>query len=1030
MSDNLYIVDNMSESRTVKHYLTEWCSISKQMDIATGYFEIGGLLELENKWQSMDKVRIILGSDVTKRTREIIDKVVSFLISKLDDSIENEKEKNEFLIGVPAILHALKTRQIECKVFDKDKFHAKAYITHFKDDYHKQFIPSMNLPSGYALVGSSNFTKAGLTKNIELNVQISNNVDALQKWFDERWNEAVDITEAIISTVEKHCKEYTPYDVYLRSMYEMIHNHEQSVSEWEENSSRIYPMLSQYQKDGYNSMINISEKYSGAFLCDGVGLGKTFVGMMLIERFVKKERKNVVLIVPAAARVPVWETTVKKYIPEILEGFFPFKIINHTDLLLEKNQNLMNQIANQAEIIIIDEAHHFRNRSSNRYRKLFEIMGSGFKKQIFMLTATPINNSFLDLQHLIELFSQRKEDYFREAPLGIHSLSGHFRKMEKALENATNSTSVDTNSDESDIIFKSDMLVNELVVQRSRSYVKKSLSISEQENVMFPNRLPPTVANYSMRNSYGKLIDDFVDSFYRKDNETGRSVPILALPVYSPYEDEYFKGDITKIDEMKKGRQTQIVNLVRQLLLKRFESSIAAFEETCIRIFIRLLKFLEDYKEYGSDREIKRFYQRRQRIIDYANSYISNNTPYTIDELEDDLPDYVWNVESNLSVEDFDIPCMIQDTIGDMEVLSDFIDDMMSIKPENDDKINVLINILKNDKSVSGKKIIIFTEYRSTAQYIYKQLEKSGIKGLYELDGQYNGNRKEIIERFAPYYNDKTSSTVNDEIQVLIATDVLAEGLNLQDASCLINYELHWNPVRLMQRIGRVDRRRNHNIENLLLADHPELATDRENVYYWNFLPPVELEQLLSLYSTVSQKTLRISKTFGIEGKQLLTPDDDYDALRDFNSAYEGVESKDEEMLLEYQRLMAENPEYEKTVSKLPKKMFSGKFSENKGIFFCYDLPIKKADGSWSNGDGRTVWYIMDSETLEVTENTYQIWQKIKCEQSEERAVAMSADKFSEYKKKVESYINRTYMRSIQAPIGIKPKLITWMQLT
>lgn len=1030
MSDNLYIVDNMNESRTVKHYLSEWCPISKQMDIATGYFEIGGLLELDTKWQSMDKIRIILGSEITKRTREVIDKIVSFLISKLDDSIENEKDKNEFLIGVPAVLHALKTRQIECRVFDKDKFHAKAYITHFKDDYHQQFISSMNIPSGYALVGSSNFTKAGLTKNIELNVQISNNVDALQDWFEARWNEAVDITEAIITTVEKHCKEYSPYDVYLRSMFEMLHNQEQSVSEWEENDSSIYPLLSQYQKDGYNSIINIADKYAGAFLCDGVGLGKTFVGMMLIERFVKKERKNVVLIVPAAARIPVWETTIKKYIPEVLGGFSKFVIINHTDLLLEKNQDLMKSIAQDGEIIIIDEAHHFRNRSSNRYRKLFEMMGSGCPKQMFMLTATPINNSFLDLQHLIELFSQRKEDYFKSAPLGIYSLPGHFRKMEKSLEQLTNSTSVDTNSDESNSIFKTDMLVNELVVQRSRSYVKKSLSISEQGKVLFPKRLPPIVANYSMRNSYGKLIDDFVDSFYRKDNETGRNVPILALPVYSPYEDEYFKGDISKIDEMKKGRQTQIVNLVRQLLLKRFESSIAAFEETCIRIFIRLQKFMDDYKEYGNEREIARFYQRRQRIIEYAQKYISENTAYTLDELEDDLPDYVWNVEANLSVDDFDIPCMIQDTIGDMEVLSDFIDDMMSIKPEDDDKINVLKKILLSDEKIKGKKVIIFTEYRSTAQYIHKQLEKAGIKGLFELDGQYNGNRKEIIERFAPYYNDKMSATINDEIQVLIATDVLAEGLNLQDASCLINYELHWNPVRLMQRIGRVDRRRNRNTEKLLLADHPELASDRDNVYFWNFLPPAELEQLLSLYSTVSQKTLRISKTFGIEGKQLLTPDDDYDALKDFNSAYEGVESKDEEILLEYQKLMTENPEYEDKVCKLPKKMFSGKFSQNKGLFFCYNLPIKKMDGTWSDGDGRTVWYTISTDTMEIVDNTYQIWQTIRCEQSEQRAVAISPEDFAECKKKIESYINRTYMRSIQAPIGIKPKLITWMQLT
>ena len=163
----------------------------------------------------------------------------------------------------------------------------------------------------------------------------------------------------------------------------------------------------------------------------------------------------------------------------------------------------MNQISEQAEIVIIDEAHHFRNRASNRYRKLFDMMGNGPRKQMFMLTATPINNSFLDLQHLIELFTQRQEDYFAAAPLGIHSLTGHFKKMEAKL--TCSGTSADNATDITDDIFRKDPLVNQLVVQRSRAYVKKSLSAAEGSNVMFSVRQPPFVANYSMRNSYGKL---------------------------------------------------------------------------------------------------------------------------------------------------------------------------------------------------------------------------------------------------------------------------------------------------------------------------------------------------------------------------------------------------------------------------------------------------------------------------------------------------------------------------------------------
>ena len=1029
-NNNLYIVDNASDAQSVKNYLSQWCDVSKQMDIATGYLEIGGLLELDTNWQKLDKIRIILGNEVTKRTKDVIDTAVSAILARLHNSINGEHEKNEFLTGVPAILDALKSGKIECRVFDKSKFHAKAYITYFRDEYKNQFIQAMNIPAGYALVGSSNFTKAGLTQNIELNVQVNHDVEQLQEWFEKMWCQGEDITDAVLKVIENHCKEYSPFDVYLRSMYEYFKSREETVSEWENNDSVIYSGLSQYQKDGYNSLVEIADKYSGAFLCDGVGLGKTFVGLMLIERYVKKERKNVVLIVPAAARISVWETTIKKYIPEILDGFYPFKIINHTDLLLEKNQNLMDQIAEQAEIIVIDEAHHFRNRASNRYQKLFDMMGMGNQKKMFMLTATPINNSFMDLQHLIELFTHRKDDYFAGAPLGIHSLSGHFKKMENCLREQVGG-SVSENVDASEDIFRSDMLVNELVVQRSRAYVKKSLSSAEGDKVLFSIRQAPTVANYSLKKSYGKLIDDFVNSFDRVDKETGKSQPILALAVYSPYEDEYYIGDKSKIDQIVSGNRRQVVNLIRQLLLKRFESSIAAFEETCIRIYYRMYCFVKEFRSQGNVRQIDRLLVHQADVIAYVEKYITENIQSTLEEFEDDLPEYVWDsTDSPVNIDDFDIGAMLDDTIVDMEILAEFIDDIMNFDSNNDDKIRELKRILDEDEHIKNKKVIIFTEYRSTARYIFNELKKAGYDGLFEIDGQSKGDRHDMVVRLSPYYNDASSASINDEIRVLIATDVLAEGLNLQDAQCLINYELHWNPVRLMQRIGRVDRRRNSEIEAKLLFDHPELAEDRANAYYWNFLPPTELEKLLSLYRIVTQKTLRISKTFGIEGKKLLTPDDDFEALKEFNSQYEGSTSTEEEMALAYQELIQNNPDYINSVKMLPQKMYSGKsVLSPKGYFFCFELPSKRADGTWSRGDGLYRWYFVDQENKTVLQNTYEIWKIIKCSEDEPRVFVANEDEFSDNRKAVERFITRTYLHAIQAPVGIKARLVTWMQV-
>ena len=218
--NNLYIVDNADETRSAKRYLTEWCPISKQLDVATGYLEIGGLLTLDTHWQKVDKIRIILGNEVTKRTGEVLQSVGGAFLGQFKQSLDDEQTKNDFLLGVPAIVAALNSGKIECRVFTGGKFHAKAYITHFRDEVKAKFPAAMNVPAGYALVGSSNFTAAGLTKNIELNVQIKDNVDELQSWFEAQWEASTDITEAVLKILESQTREFTPYEVYLRSMYE------------------------------------------------------------------------------------------------------------------------------------------------------------------------------------------------------------------------------------------------------------------------------------------------------------------------------------------------------------------------------------------------------------------------------------------------------------------------------------------------------------------------------------------------------------------------------------------------------------------------------------------------------------------------------------------------------------------------------------------------------------------------------------------------------------------------------------------
>jgi hypothetical protein len=249
----------------------------------------------------------------------------------------------------------------------------------------------------------------------------------------------------------------------------------------------------------------------------------------------------------------------------------------------------------------------------------------------------------------------------------------------------------------------------------------------------------------------------------------------------------------------------------------------------------------------------------------------------------------------------------------------------------------------------------------------------------------------------------------------------------------MINYDIHWNPVRLMQRIGRVDRRMNPDVERRLIADHPEVASSRGKVSFWNFIPPEELNALLTLYTRVTQKTLLISRTLGIEGKQLLTPEDDYEALREFNHAYEGTKSAVEEMHLEYQALLQTDPELEARLKRLPGATFSGRKRLTKGVrglFFCYALPaLDHEKGEFTEEAGTTRWYLYDLDRDAILEEPGEIVASIRSEPDTPRYCTTEQKTLVEIRARVERHVKNTYLKRVDAPVGVKPALRCWMEL-
>ena len=1038
---DLFIVDNSDTAWKVRRYLKEWCDYSQGMDVATGFFEVGGLLALDGAWQAVPNIRILMGNEVSMRTKRAFTEGLTEIKAHLDQSIESEKAKNDFLKGVPAIVKALESGQIKCRVYRKAKFHAKAYITHAE----REVIGSA------ALVGSSNLTWPGICDNVELNVQITGTqVTALQDWYDHHWAEAEDVTPDILRVVQHHTQERSPFEVWAKALFEYARGRGPSPDQWDRETSVIFPKLAGYQRDAYKNLVEIAARYGAAFLCDGVGLGKTHVGLMIIERMIAHHGRRVVLFAPKAAREDVWEPLMEDLLPHLSSDFQPLVCYNHTDL--HRKGTWPQRIARtvkDTDVVLIDEAHHFRNpgvagtgeQAPSRYRKLQGYLNQpeSRPKQVFYLTATPINNSVHDFRHILGLVTGDNQAYFSEGGrnLGIHNLRSHFNELERKFQQQA----ADDGLHETEYLdalrqmSESREIFGELVVQRSRGYVRASERLESASKVVFPNREVPRVASYQLKITYGRLLDSVAAAFDRKK-------PLFALAIYNPL--SYL---VTPPDEQdfEAGRQKQVVALIRTLFLKRFESSARAFELSCFRLLRRLLAWVEVHAERDHDKgRLARWKAKHAKLLDRVGHVDAVQDAFWADD--DDTDEFITDDDrdavNRLDPERYRIDDMLDDTLDDLEQVADFLGLVGDVRPERDSKLTALTRLLQRDKELAGQKVIIFTEFSDTAAYIETQLRKrKGLGRIERIDGNSSQEqRSAAVRHFAPFYNRVSSPGPNEQIDILIATDVLAEGLNLQDANRLVNFDLHWNPVRLMQRIGRVDRRRDPDIEKRLLAAHPNLEDVRETVVYWNFLPPDELETLLRLYNRVNSKALVISKTFGIEGRKLLRPEDDFDPVKEINEQFEGEQTTSERLALEYEQLAQEYPEFVERLPGYPLKTFSGKASpaaDTRAVFFCFRIPRpdletlneKTGEPCWTESAGETVWLLLDLDGKTVAPEPARIANFVRAEPDTPRQCRFDQAALTKLREKAEKQLARTHLRPLQAPVGVAPVLKCWMEI-
>ena len=967
---DFFIVDNSDEHWKALEYLRQWCGISRALDVATGHFEIGSLLALDGEWQKIGAIRLLIGGQTSRGTSDAIRAAAE----ALDVSLAAERRTSDpFLRGLPAIVEAMRSGQIEVRVYRRKKFHAKCYITH----------SSLDVVGSAAMVGSSNFTRPGLTRNIELNVRFTGaEVRELQEWYNAHWEDAEPATDELLEVLERYAHVYSPFEVYCKALQTLTENVAPGEQEWEDKHSAVYPLLAPYQRDAYHGLKVRAREWGGGFLTDGVGLGKTFVGLMLAEYYAVKERKNVLVVATKTGQDAVWEPEIARRLPHLRGEFTNLKVMAHTDLSRMDAMDQVRALAERADVVIIDEAHNFRNRGvvgedpENPKSRWFRMQRICEGKTTFLLTATPINNTLFDLVHELQLFTGDDDSYF--ADLGIASLRGYMNSLERTFAEENAGAGIDLTDFER--LMNEDKLLESVIVQNSRKYAVASSQVDSGAQVAFPAQQPPKAVPYDYDLAYSALLSELEAAFKREK-------PLFILPMYYPLAYS-LDEDINPLEE---NRQRQVVGLIRSVFLKRFESSLAAFTGSTLDMASRLVDWVRANAGSipGAQERLDDWLEGNRPTIDALNAAYRRGR--NDGDAEDDtvLPEEIVE-DLRLDPNDFRVADMLDDAFTDLEQVAKLLSRCEQVGLGGDSKYEQLKLMLmggaKTDKgpgdlydpALTKHKVLVFTEFADTARYLHQRLEEDGLADVDRLDGSRKNNRVAMIRRFAPYYNgvDADARAELKPLRVLISTDVLSEGVNLQDATQIINYDIHWNPVRLMQRIGRVDRRLNAEVEDAIVRDNPSQRAVRGIITVRNFLPNEQLNAILSLYTRVQSRVLLISKTLGIPGGKLLTENDMLDDVKVFQAfldEYDGNMSPTERLRLKLLAYLDTDPNLEATLAAMPEGSHAAKAGRPGGLFTCTVEPTRIQDDdngaiTWTLDPGRPRWALHPRQGEPITD--------------------------------------------------------------
>lgn len=888
-------------------------SDTKLFDVLVGYFRSSGFYQLYESIESVEKTRILVGLGIDDESFRTIDEsrrqplldFESHKIAKttfqenLVNEIEGSEESDDRLeIGVKKFIEFLQLncpnpesdrklggsgKKLEIRAFPSRNIHAKVYIGRFSPD---------DRDYGFVITGSSNFSYSGLVANREFNVELRQrrDVDFALSQFEELWLQSVDISQDFIDAVEKKTwlnDSITPYELYLKLIYEYM----QEDINLQDHMEIFLPegfMALQYQQQAVQQALKKLNEHNGVFLADVVGLGKTFITAQLLQQL----RGRILVICPPVLQ-GYWEESLHDFrVPARVES-------------LGKLDKIIRFGLDRFDYVVVDEAHRFRNEGTRSYADMLDICRG---KKVILVTATPLNNTIDDIFAQLKLFQAPKNSSIP----GIPNLERFFARLRKRFKGL----------DRDDPAYKEaikevsyeirERILKHVMVRRTRSdvltYFAKDMA---SQNLFFPDVLDPRRIVYKFEGEMEKVFNETI--VLLQSFSYARYIPLL-----------YYTGS-KELSEFERQQQRNVGGFMKGILIKRLESSFYAFRKS-IRRFIesyeKFIKMFEGGTVYISkDIDVYELldnddFDKLEHLIeeDKAQKYPSNDFR---EGFEDDL-------QHDLA------------TLRRMEIIWQKVND--------DPKAESFLQQLKQDADLKTRRLVVFTESKETGDYLYETINSQypGKVLFFSSQGGRTGSppvthnpllaRDLIKAAFDP--NQKESS---DNLRILITTDVLSEGINLHRANVLINYDLPWNPTRVLQRAGRVNR----------------LGTEHPQVFIYNFFPTTQSDAHLGLETNITNKIQMFHDILGEDAKYLsdgeeIGSQELFDTLNR-KSAYTGEEDQGDSELkyLEMMRkLRDEQPDLFEKIKRLPKKARSGRKIDgnaaNELITFFRLGPLKK----------------------------------------------------------------------------------------